>query len=582
MFLPTTQQEVTALGWSKLDVILITGDTYIDSPYSGIAMIGKVLLDAGFKVAVIAQPDTQSDADIRRLGEPTLFWGVSSGTVDSMVANYTATLRKRHSDDFTPGGVNNRRPDRAVLVYANLIRRYFKNTTPIVLGGIEASLRRITHYDYWTDKLRAPILFDAKADYLLYGMGERSVVELATALATGDDPHEIRGLGYLAHDLPEDALPLPSYEECQADKEAFIRMFRLFYDNNDAITAKRLAQAKADRYYIQNPPQMPLSQEEMDRVYALQFERRQHPYYEAQGPVKALETIQFSIPTHRGCYGECNFCAIAVHEGRTVSSRSETSILDEASQLTRFPGFKGIIQDLGGPTANMYAIECVKKQKLGACADKRCLFPDICPVLKIDHNRQTQLLKKVRQIPGIKRVFVGSGVRYDMVLADKQHGFNYLQEVVQHHTSGQMKIAPEHADAKVLALMGKPAVKSLLQFKEAFDRLSKEAGKNQFLTYYFIAAYPGCSEREMKKLHDYTSQALHLNPEQVQVFTPTPSTYASVMYYTEQDPFTGQPIFVEKNLSQKQKQKDLVTSQGMSPHRATPPRTKYSPKKRAS
>ncbi len=582
MFLPTTQQEVTALGWSKLDVILITGDTYIDSPYSGIAMIGKVLLNAGFKVAVIAQPDTQSDADIRRLGEPALFWGVSSGTVDSMVANYTATLRKRHSDDFTPGGINNRRPDRAVLVYANLIRRYFKNTAPIVLGGIEASLRRITHYDYWTDKLRAPILFDAKADYLLYGMGERSVVELAQALAQGSDPREIRGLSYLAHDLPEDALPLPSFEECQADKEAFTRMFRLFYDNNDAITAKRLAQAKADRYYIQNPPQMPLSQEEMDRVYALQFERHQHPYYEAQGPVKALETIQFSIPTHRGCYGECNFCAIAVHEGRTVSSRSETSILDEASQLTRFPGFKGIIQDLGGPTANMYAIECVKKQKLGACADKRCLFPDICPVLKIDHNRQTQLLKKVRQIPGIKRVFVGSGVRYDMVLADKQHGFNYLQEVVQHHTSGQMKIAPEHADAKVLALMGKPAVKSLLQFKEAFDKLSKEAGKNQFLTYYFIAAYPGCSEREMKKLHDYTSQALHLNPEQVQVFTPTPSTYASVMYYTEQDPFTGQPIFVEKNLSQKQKQKDLVTGQGMSPRRATPTRTKYSPKKRAS
>lgn len=569
MFLPTTLKEVQELGWSKLDVLLISGDSYIDSPYSGIAVVGKVLLDAGFKVGVIAQPDIDSDRDICRLGEPALFWGVSSGTVDSMVANYTATLRKRHSDDFTPGGVNDRRPDRAVLVYANLIRRYFKDTRPIVLGGIEASLRRITHYDYWSDKLRAPILFDAKADYLLYGMAERSIVELARALAAREDPAQIRGLGYLTHVPPDDTVRLPSFEECLADKQTFAAMYQQFYENNDAITAKRLAQAKGDRFYIQNPPQAPLAQAEMDRVYALKFERRQHPYYEAQGPVKALETIQFSIPTHRGCYGECNFCAIAVHEGRTVSSRSESSILDEARQMTQVPGFKGIIQDLGGPTANMYAIECVKKQKSGACVDKRCLFPEICPVLKIDHHRQTELLKKVRQIPGIKRVFVGSGIRYDMVLADKQHGLEYLKEVVQHHTSGQMKIAPEHADPKVLYLMGKPAITSLTQFKTTFDRLSHEAGKEQFLTYYFIAAYPGCSEREMKKLHDFTTQSLHLNPEQVQVFTPTPSTYASVMYYCEQDPFTGQPLVVEKNLSRKQKQKDIVTEKSLSaPHTA--------------
>lgn len=580
MFLPTTLKEVTELGWSKIDVILISGDTYIDSPYSGIAMVGKVLLEAGFTVAVIAQPDINSDVDIKRLGEPALFWGISSGTVDSMVANYTATLRKRHSDDFTPGDVNDRRPDRAVLIYANLLRRYFKNTRPIVLGGIEASLRRITHYDYWTDKLRAPILFDAKADYLLYGMAERSIVQFAQSLSSGTDPRQIRGLAYLAHSAPQEALLLPSFEECQADKDTFTRMFHQFYENNDAITAKQLAQAKGDRFYVQNPPQTPLTQAEMDKVYALQFERRAHPYYEAQGPIKALETIQFSIPTHRGCYGECNFCAIAVHEGRTVSSRSETSILNEAEKMTHAPGFKGILHDLGGPTANMYAIECVKKEKLGACIDKRCLFPEICPVLKIDHSRQTQLLRKIRQIPGIKRVFVGSGIRYDMVLADRTHGLDYLKEVVQHHTSGQMKIAPEHADPKVLHLMGKPAVNSLIQFKSTFDKLSQEAGKNQFLTYYFIAAYPGCSDREMKKLHEYASQTLHLNPEQVQVFTPTPSTYASVMYYTEKDPFTGQPIFVEKNLARKQKQKEIITLKTAAPTRHTMMNPPNSPPRR--
>ncbi len=574
MFLPTTAQEVADLGWTRLDIILISGDSYIDSPYSGIAVIGKVLLDAGYQVGVIAQPDVNSEEDITRLGEPALFWGISSGTVDSMVANYTATLRKRHSDDFTPGGINNRRPDRAVIVYANLVRRFFKNTKPIVLGGIEASLRRITHYDYWTDKLRAPILFDAKADYLLYGMAERSVVQLAQALQTDSDTSKIRGLGYLSHSVPDDAIVLPSYEDCLSDKRNFTKMFHQFYEQNDAITAKTLAQQKADRYYIQNPPQAPLSESEMDQIYALSFERRQHPFYETQGRVKALETIQFSIPTHRGCYGECNFCAIAVHEGRTISSRSETSILKEAERMTHMPGFKGIIQDLGGPTANMYAIECVKKQKLGVCVDKRCLFPEICPALKINHGRQINLLKNIRKIPGIKHVFVGSGIRYDMVLADKQHGLEYLKEIVQHHTSGQMKIAPEHADSRILYLMGKPAVKSLSQYKDAFEMLTREAGKKQFLTYYFIAAYPGCSDREMKKLHDYTIQELHLNPEQVQVFTPTPSTYASVMYYTEEDPFTGQPLFVEKNLNRKQKQKDMVTSKSpISQHSKTPIQT---------
>jgi uncharacterized radical SAM protein YgiQ len=579
LFLPTTLQEIKALNWKNLDVILISGDSYIDSPYSGIAIIGKVLLHAGYHVGVIAQPDISSNADITRLGEPNLFWGISSGAIDSMVANYTATLHKRRSDDFTPGGMNDRRPDRAVIAYANLIRRYYKNTAPIVLGGIEASLRRVTHYDYWSDKLRAPILFDSKADYLLYGMGERSILELAQALRDGLDPHSIRGLGYLSHDVPADYLMLPSFEEVSTDKNTFTRMFHTFYQNNDTITAKGLIQKKADRYYVQNPPQPPLTQSEMDRVYDLDFERRQHPYYEAMGPVKALETIRFSIPTHRGCYGECNFCAIAVHEGRTVSSRSEKSILHEATLFTQDPAFKGIIQDVSGPTANMYALECAKKLNSGACLEKRCLFPEVCPVLKLDHSRQINLLQKIRQIPGVKKAFVGSGIRYDMVMADKEHGLQYLTEVTRHHTSGQMKIAPEHTNPAVLRLMGKPPVNSLIRFKEAFDRISREAGKEQYLTYYLIAAYPGCSDREMKSLKDYATRELHIAPEQVQVFTPTPSTYASVMYYTETDPFTGKHLFVEKGLQGKTRQKELVTAKPTLPARPYQTQNHASPRK---
>ncbi len=561
MFIPTTADEINKLGWDSLDVILISGDTYIDTPYSGVALIARILLANGYRVGVIAQPDINEITDISRLGEPRLFWGVSSGTVDSMVANYTATLRKRRSDDFTPGGLNNRRPDRAVIVYSNLIRRAFKNTVPIVLGGIEASLRRITHYDYWSDKLRAPILFDSKADFLLYGMADRSIVELAEVLNQNKSPLEIRGLGYLSKSIPKRFKELPTFEEVVTDKSKFIQMFLSFYENNDAITAEGLAQKKGDRFYIQNPPSFPLTTSELDEVYQSSWERVQHPFYASQGDVKALETIQFSIPTHRGCYGECNFCAIAVHEGRTISSRSEASILEEAEAISHHPQFKGIIRDLGGPTANMYQIECIKKLSSGACLDKRCIFPEICPVLKIDHSPQIGLLKKIRKIPGVRKVFVGSGLRYDLVLADKACGIPYLTEVINHHVSGQMKIAPEHTDPHVLNLMGKPSPRSLDEFRNLFKEITKKAGKEQFLTYYLIAAYPGCSDAEMAKLKRYATQTLKVTPEQVQVFTPTPSTYASVMYYTETDPASGQKIFVEKNLARKTHQKEIITDQ---------------------
>jgi uncharacterized radical SAM protein YgiQ len=569
MFLPSTRQELDHLGWDQLDIILVTGDSYIDSPFIGSAVIGKVLNHAGYRVGIIAQPDIHSDKDICRLGEPGLFWGVTGGSVDSMIANYTSLRKRRKRDDYTPDGINNRRPDRATIVYTNLIKQYFKNTKPIVLGGIEASLRRIAHYDFWSDRVRSSILFDAKADYLLYGMAEKSIIQFADALRVGADVRNIRGLCYIAGEgnvieKNVDYLELPSFEEVERNKSSFISMFHTFYQNNDYLTAKGLYQKHGPRYLVHNPPSPPLKQEELDAIYALDFERVQHPYYEQQGKVKALETIKFSISTHRGCYGECNFCAITVHEGRTVQWRSLESILDEARQLSKYPDFKGYIMDIGGPTANMYGFECEEKLRQGVCKEKRCLYPGVCPSLKADHHHQLELLVKIRGIKGIKKVFVASGIRYDLLLSDKEYGERYLQEVVEHHVSGQMKVAPEHTEQGVLKQMGKPGVKLLLQFKELFDRMTQKAGKEQFLTYYLIAAHPGCTEEDMRKLKRFASQKLKTNPEQVQIYVPAPSTYSSLMYYTETDPFCGTPIFVEKDPKKKEIQKDIVTEKQVS------------------
>jgi uncharacterized radical SAM protein YgiQ len=546
-------------GWDAPDIILVTGDSYIDSPYIGAAVIGKLLVREGYRVGIIAQPDLKSGDDITRLGEPRLFWGVTAGSVDSMVANFTALKKRRRSDDFTPGGENTRRPDRASIAYTNLIRRHFKNTTPIVLGGIEASLRRVSHYDYWDDGIRRSILFDAKADILVYGMGEKPVLELAGALQQNEDYRKIRGICYAAKEPREEYILLPSYEEVKGDKEKFTAMFHLFYRNSDPLTGQGLCQRQDSRYLIQNPPALPPSVEEIDALFDLPFERDLHPYYKKQGTVRAVETIRFSITTHRGCYGECNFCSIAVHQGRTISSRSIGSIIGEAETISRLPGFKGNISDVGGPTANMYGIECGKKLSKGSCANKRCLFPERCRQLRVDHSRQRELLRRLRSLPGIKRVFIGSGVRYDMVMEDTLCGQAYLRDLVEHHVSGQLKIAPEHTEENVLKRMGKPSNRYLLAFKEAFDSMSRKIGKKQFLTYYLIAAHPGCDDRAMERLRAFTSRELKLTPEQVQVFTPLPSTYATLMYCTERDPFTGERIFVEKDLRKKEKQKELVT-----------------------
>ena len=559
MFLPTTMEEVKKLGWNYLDIILISGDTYIDSSYNGSALIGKWLYKHGFKVGIIAQPDINSDVDIKRLGEPKLYWAVSAGCVDSMVANYTATKKKRRSDDFTPGGENTKRPDRASIAYTNLIKRYFKNSeVPIVLGGIEASLRRITHYDYWSNNLRRPLIFDAKADILSYGMGEKSMLELARAIRDKKDWRDIRGLSYISKEIKEGYLELPSYENCVKDKKEFIKAFETFYHNCDSILSKGLYQKCGDRYLIQNPPSENFSSRELDAIYSMDFERDVHPYYKKMGEVRALDTIKTSVTTHRGCYGECNFCAIAIHQGRTVISRTEDSIVDEVKEITKMKKFKGNIADVGGPTANMYQVECKKKLKFGACQDRRCLYPQKCPALKIDHSKQIELLKRLKGIDKIKKIFIASGIRYDMILDDKKCGQMYMEEIIKDHVSGQMKIAPEHTEDKVLSLMGKQGKAPLKEFKEKFYQINKKLGKKQFLTYYLIAAHPGCNEKDMLDLKRFASAELRVNPEQVQIFTPTPSTYSTLMYYTEMDPFTGKKLFVEKDNGKKQKQKDIL------------------------
>lgn len=560
MFVPTTKEELIHLGWKdNLDVIIVSGDTYIDSPNDGAAVIAKVLIRAGWKVGIIAQPDVNSSDDITRLGEPRLFWGVTAGCVDSMVANYTALMKKKHQDDLTPGGENNKRPDRATIVYTNLIRKYFKNTAPIILGGIEASLRRIAHYDYWTDSIRRAVIFDAKADAILYGMGEKSIIEIAKKIDLNQDWKNTRGVTYISKNAPtSDFIELPSFDEVKKDKDKFIQMFDVFYKNNDPYSARTLIQKYNDRYLIQNPPQFLPTTEELDS-YFLDFKRDAHPYYAKMGKIKALETIRFSITSHRGCYGECNFCSITVHQGRRIVSRSQESIINEVIEITKLPGFKGYISDIGGPTANMYQNYCKVRENKALCEKKRCAFPTVCSALELSHKSQIELLDKIRKIKGVKKVFIGSGIRYDLILEDKKDGSRYLRDIVEHHISGQMKIAPEHTEENVLNAMGK-SHKYLIEFKREFDKLNKETNKKQFLTYYFIAAHPGCDEIHMKKLKQFLKKELRLNPEQIQIFTPTPSTYSTLMYYTEKEPFSKKTIFVEKRLKNKRNQKEIITN----------------------
>ncbi|RJQ65191.1 MAG: YgiQ family radical SAM protein [Desulfobacteraceae bacterium] len=565
-FLPTTRRESDQLGWTSLDVILVTGDTYIDAPHIGVAVIGRVLLAAGFRVGIIAQPDVDSARDITRLGEPELFWGVTAGCIDSMIANFTASGKRRKSDDMTTGGINNRRPDRAVLVYSHLIRRHYKQTRPIVLGGIEASLRRISHYDAWSDTVRRSILFDAKADLLLYGMADQTVVTLARMLRQKEDVGSLRGLCYIRREPPPPEpewagpdLLLPAHDAVAADPQAFAAMYRQFYAHADPPTARRLLQRQDTRYLVHNPPALPPRTDEIDAVYELPFSREVHPYYRSGGQVAALQTIQFSLTTHRGCFGECRFCAISVHQGRQVVSRSQASLLREARAMRNHPDFKGIIADVGGPTANMYAMGCRRPHAQGMCAKKSCLFPKTCRQLSVDHQPQITLLRAIRAIAGIRKVFVASGVRYDLILADPASGTAYLEELLRRHVSGQLKIAPEHVHDSLLHLMGKPDHRRLETFRRLFDALNRRMPRPCYLTYYFMAAHPGCSMEEMRALRVYAETRLRLIPEQVQIFTPSPATYSTLMYHTGIDPFTGRALFVEKSARSKTAQKSILT-----------------------
>ena len=565
MFIPTTPDEARARGWDSLDIIIVSGDTYADNSYNGSALIGHWLIKNGFKVGIIAQPRIDSPDDITRLGQPNLFWSVSAGCVDSMVANYTAVNKFRKDDDFTPGGVNDRRPDRACIAYTNLIKKHIKGR-PIILGGIEASLRRVAHYDYWSDSVRRSILFDSKADAITYGMSELSNLRIAQCMRDGKEWKDTPGVCYISNSAPEGYLEMPSYEDCQKDKAAFREAFLMFRDNCDPITAKGLIQRHGDRHLVQNPPSRPLTTDELDDIYEMDFENEVHPYYLKDGPVRAMDTIRNSLTTHRGCYGECSFCAIAVHQGRTVVSRSEESIIREATKMASKPNFNGIVRDVGGPTANMYGIDCLQKHRIGACRDKRCLGDRPCPKLHIDHSRQIGLLNRIRAIPGVKKVFVSSGIRYDMILADDIKGNDYLETLVKHHVSGQMKIAPEHVSRNVLRLMGKPGPDRLLEFKRMFDGCAERCGKDIFLTYYFIAAHPGCRDEDMRELSRFCHSKLATNPEQVQIFTPTPSTVSTLMYSTGAD-LGGNRVFSEHSLEGKRRQKRMIVGGKDAQHR---------------
>lgn len=563
MFIPATIEECNRLSWSQLDVILVTGDAYIDSSYTGVAIIGKYLIKYGYKVAIIPQPSLKDSSDILKFGIPKLFWGVTAGTVDSMVANYTALKKKRKNDDLTPNGINDKRPDRATIKYVNLIKRYCKKETPIIIGGIEASLRRLAHYDYWDNKIRKSILLDSKADLLVYGEGEKTILEIAKTLETTEGKEQIkniRGTCYITNNInniPENYKHLPNFDEVCNDKQNFIKMFNVFYQNNDPINAFGLIQKFGDRYVVQNPPNYYLEGNELDEVYNLNYENDVHPIHKSMGKVKGLETLLFSVTTHRGCFGECNFCAIAVHQGRKIRSRSETSVITEVEQFTYDKRFNGTVRNLGGATANMYKMECQNQIKLGSCKNQRCMFPKLCKSMDINHINHLKLIKKTLEIPTVKKVFISSGLRYDLIQYDINTGSKYLNFIVSHCVSGQMKIAPEHTESSVLDMMAKPDA-NLLQFVNDFYIISKQANKKQFLTYYLIAGHPGCSIKEMELMRKYLSTKMKVLPEQIQIFTPTPSTYSTLMYYTENHYSNNKKVFVEKNPQKLQAQKDKI------------------------
>jgi radical SAM protein YgiQ len=559
-FLPVCKEDMKKRGWKQCDFVYICGDAYVDHPSFGMSIITRLLEAYGYKVGIIAQPDWKDEKSITILGEPRLAFLVSAGNMDSMVNHYTVAKKHRSVDAYTPGGVMGKRPDYAVTVYGNLIRRVYKHT-PILIGGIEASLRRMGHYDYWSDKVKRSVLLDSGADILMYGMGEHSMVELAEALDSGMDVKDItyvRGTVYRTkrENVPSDSIILPDFETIKNDKRAYAESYRIQYENTDAFTAKTMTEIYPHGVcVVQNPPAYPLTMDEMDDVYARNYVGTYHPSYEKAGGVSAINEIKFSITSNRGCFGGCNFCALTFHQGRIVQCRSHKSIIQEAKRMIADPEFKGYIHDIGGPTANFRAPSCEKQLKSGVCKNKQCLFPKPCKNLKVDHSDYVELLRKVRNLPGVKKVFIRSGIRYDYVMADKKRTF--LNEIVKYHISGQLRVAPEHVSPAVLNLMGKPSNDVYNSFCDEYVKINKKSGKEQYVIPYLMSSHPGSQIKDAIMLAEYIRDLGYM-PEQVQDFYPTPSTVSTCMYYTGINPLTMEKVYVPKNPHEKAMQRALI------------------------
>ena len=557
-FLVTERADMEARGWAELDFVLISGDAYVDHPSFAPAVIGRYLESKGYRVGIIAQPDWNDVNAFKKLGKPRLASLVTAGNLDSMLNKFTAAKKIRGEDDYSPGGEAGHRPDRATLVYSNRMKEAFRDV-PLIIGGIEASLRRFGHYDYWSDTVRRSILVDSKADVLIYGMGELQIIELAEALDQNrfeESLPNIRGICYMSKDIPSiDCVECPSFEEIKVDKMAFADAFRIQYDEQDPFYGRPIVQKHGDRYVVQNVPALPLTQEQMDAAYDLPYTRKWHPSYDDKGGVPALSEVQFSLVSQRGCFGSCSFCAITNHQGRIIQNRSHQSLIDEAKLMINMDGFKGYIHDVGGPTANFRHLACDKQAVFGACKGRTCAAPEPCENLNTNHDDYIALLRKLRKLKGVKKVFVRSGLRYDYVLADNNKAF--VKELCQYHVSGQLKVAPEHVSKRVTTMMGKAGKEEFLTFKKWFEEANRELGKKQYLVPYFMSSHPGCTLEDAIELAEFLRDQ-HMYPEQVQDFIPTPGSLSTCMYYTGINPLDGKPVYVAKKGRDKAKQRALM------------------------
>ncbi len=559
-FLPITRDEMNALGWECPDFVFVTGDSYVDHPSFGVSILSRVLEAKGYKVAVLAQPDWHSDKDFKRFGKPRLGFLVTSGNIDSMVAHYTAAKRKRSDDAYTAGGKSGKRPDRAVIVYSQIIKKTYPDS-PVIIGGLEASLRRFAHYDYWDDNVRPSILFDSGADILTFGMGENQTIEIAERLNNGcsvDELHDIRGICYAVKTqdyVPSAAAECPSYEIVKENKKEYAIACRKQMEEQDAVRGKKIIQRHGKYILVQNQPMPPLTQHELDWVYSLPYERMYHPSYEELGGVPGIQEVEFSITHNRGCFGACNFCSIAFHQGRVVTTRSQESVINEAVSLTKNPRFKGYIHDVGGPTANFRQPSCQIQEKVGMCKNKKCLAPKPCKNLQVSHEEYLELLRKLRKIKGVKKVFIRSGIRFDYMMEDESDEF--FRELVEYHVSGQLKVAPEHCSAAVLDKMGKPYIETYKKFSDKFFKITKEVGKEQYLVPYLMSSHPGSTIKDAVEVALFIKKE-HLRPEQVQDFYPTPGTVSTCMFYTGLDPYTMEEVYVPKDPKEKAMQRALL------------------------